>query len=206
MCKVSYHLLPSRSYRSIGEARLSEFAFIIKDIEAEDIFAVPYEFHSICDDNGFYFSDYFYRDIPQTDDTMFIEQSIYKNPCDKTYEELSLLLRQGERIGYTSLDSEKDNIYAHGNDAFIALSSSCLPKIKEYYTKRYILESSNYTEFERRAKKTYENLVFHPDAFKSAEKLGRLADVIIELDRHLSVLNRYGRKAYRDGHGEVNAF
>ena len=42
----------------------------------------------------------------------------------------------------------------------------------------------------------FTSLVFHKQAFKHANKLGRCSDVVEELTRHLMVLNDAGKKLY----------
>lgn len=65
-------------------------------------------------------------------------------------------------------------------------------QIKRFYLKNV----EDYKIFEDRAKACFPNIVFHKEAFKYIEKLGKCADVVEELIRHLSVLNDVAKKTY----------
>lgn len=65
-------------------------------------------------------------------------------------------------------------------------------KIKRFYINRV----ENYEIYKDRVRMCFPNIVFHDDAFKYVEKLGKCSDVVKELTRHLSILNDVGKKLY----------
>jgi hypothetical protein len=63
--------------------------------------------------------------------------------------------------------------------------------------KRFYLKSvEEYKMFEDRVRDCFPNVVFHNDAFKYITKLGKCADVMEELVRHLTILNDVGRRLF----------
>ena len=60
----------------------------------------------------------------------------------------------------------------------------------------YLKKVEDYKVFEDRARDCFPNIVFHKDAFKYIEKLGKCSDVVEELARHLTILNDVGRRLF----------
>lgn len=87
------------------------------------------------------------------------------------------------QICVKSINNVEEEKYLRVNDII---------RIKRFYIKRV----EDYKEFEDRARDCFPNIVFHDDAFKHIEKLGKYVDVAEELARHLTVLNDVGQRLF----------
>lgn len=87
-------------------------------------------------------------------------------------------------ISVFSIDDKEENKKIVVNDII---------KTKRYY----ILQTNTYEEYEKLAGECFNRLIFHDDAFKSINKLGKIKDIREELTRHLRTLNDVAGRLYQ---------
>lgn len=68
-----------------------------------------------------------------------------------------------------------------------------LKMLQQYHGR---LKVNDYNDYENRVRDCFPHLVFHEEAFKFVDELGKCSDVIEELTRHLIILNDVGKKLY----------
>lgn len=196
MWKIEFFILPSNNYLEINESETYEFGEKVEYLDKNEKLYVPNEFYDIADINNITAMDFLYGN-EQSDLSDYLSEIISKRKtCPDTYFEISRKTEYGylpiskrdisEEIKHICVESvknvEKDK-YLKVND---------VTKIKRFY----IDKVNDYKEYVDRVEECFPNIVFHDDAFEYVEKLGKCADVVKELTRHLIILNDVGKKLY----------
>ncbi len=196
MWKLDFFILPSRNYKGIDVDEAYEFGERIEYLEKKERVYIPEEFYNILDQKNITAFDFLYGS-EQNDLSDYLLEIISKQKtCHDTYAELN----GRTEYGYLPI-SEKDisaealtisvvNIKDVKNDKSVQVND--IIRIKRFY----LGKTDNYKIFENRVKDCFPDIVFHNDAFKYIEKLGKCADVVEELIRHLTVLNDVGKRTY----------
>lgn len=197
MWKLDFFILPSKNYKDIDETDAYEFGEKVEYLNKNEKIYVPKDFYDVVDRNNVTALDFLYGN-DQNDVSDYLLEIISKQKrCQDTYVEID---KDTEECGYLPI-SESDipsqiahicvkNIKEEEEEKYLKVSD--VIRIKRFYLKKV----EDYKTFEDRAKDCFPNIVFHNDAFKNIEKLGKCADVVEELIRHLSVLNDVGKKTY----------
>lgn len=196
MWKIEIFILPSKNYCEINENEIYEFGEKAEYLNKNEKLYIPDEFYYISDENSITAMDFLYGN-EQSDLSDYLSEIISKQKiCPDTYSEISKKREYGylpitkrdisEEIEHICVDSIKDveeEKYLNVND---------VTKIKRFY----INAVNDYKNYEDRVEACFPNIVFHDDAFKYVEKLGKCAEVVEELTRHLIILNDVGKKLY----------
>lgn len=196
MWKLDFFILPSKDYLKISDAEAYEFGEKVNYLDINEKIYVPDDFYLKADINDITAMEFLYGSM-QSDLSDYLCEIISKQKiCSDTYEEINSRTEYGylpisvrditDEIANICIDSVKDvesEKYLKVNDVV---------KIKRFY----INQVKDYKEYENRATECFPHIVFHNDAFECVEKLGRCADVLGELTRHLTILNDVGKKLY----------
>lgn len=196
MWKVEFFILPSNNYHALTENEVFEFGEKVEYLDSSEKLYVPDEFYDRKDQNNITALDFLYGN-EQNDLSDYLLEIISKQKtCSDTYDEISTKMEYGylpisrrdwnEKIAHICVQSIKDeecDKYLIVNDVI---------QIKRFYLKK----AKDYKILIERVEECFPNIVFHNDAFKYVEKLGKCADVVDELIRHLTILNDVGNKLY----------
>lgn len=196
MWKLDFFILPSKSYKDIDENGVYEFGEKAEYLNRTENLYIPDEFYNIPDKNNITAVDFIYEN-EQNDLSDYFQEIISKQKtCQATYAETE---RKTE-YGYLPISE---------NDVTEEIKQICVKNIKETEEEKcikvndiirikrfYLKKTENYRIFKERVRDCFPNVVFHDDAFKYIEKLGKYSDVVEELVRHLTILNDVGRKLY----------
>lgn len=196
MWKLDFFILPSKSYKDIDEKDGYEFGEKAEYLNRTENLYIPDEFYNIPDKNNITAVDFIYEN-EQNDLSDYFQEIISKQKtCQDTYAEVE---RKSE-YGYLPISE---------NDVTEEITQICVKNIKETEEEKcikvndiirikrfYLKKTENYRIFKERVRDCFPNVVFHDDAFKYIEKLGKYSDVVEELARHLTILNDVGRKLY----------
>ena len=196
MWKLEFFILPSNNYQGIIENEVYEFGEKVEYLDRNEKMYVPNEFYDMPDKNGMTALDFLYGN-GQNDISDYLLEIISKQKtCTDTYVEIE----RRREYGYLPI-SKKDiseelmqicvqNIKDEEYDKYLRVND--VIQIKRFYLKN----TRDYKVFEDRVKECFPNIVFHDDAFKYVEKLGKCTEVVEELTRHLTILNDIGKKLY----------
>lgn len=196
MWRIDFYLLPSSSYHDIDEYEAFEFGEKVAYLCNNEKMYVPDEFYGISDKNGITAMDYLYGKA-QSDISDYLMEVISKQ---KTSSDTYFEIKNKAEYGYLPI-TQKDlpdnskhlcvmNIKNVEEDKCLKVND--VIKIKRFYIKRVV----DYKIYADRVRECFPNIIFHDDAFKHVEKLGKCVDIVEELTRHLTVLNDNGKKLY----------
>lgn len=196
MWKLDFFVLPSSNYQSINTDEAYEFGEKVEYLDRNEKIYVPDEFYDIADKNNITALDFLYGDEQSDLSDYFLEIISKQRSCQATYIEI-----KGKRE-YGYLPISRDDIteeIAHicvrnikNVEEEKCLRENDIIQIKRFYLK----DVENYQILVERVIDCFPNIVFHNDAFKYVEKLGKCADVVDELTRHLTILNDIAGKLY----------
>lgn len=196
MWKIDFYLLPSSDYQEIGIDEVQKLDDNLKYLQENEKIYIPSEFYDKEDKNHITISDYIFG-MEQNEVTDYLLEIISKQrQCEVTYESLE----ERTEIGYLAITHE---------DVLSELADICVEctrdveeeksirvndviKVKRYYLKKV----DSFDKYKDKADVCFPHIVFHKDAFKYVQRLGKCADVIDELTRHLVTLNDVAKKLY----------
>lgn len=196
MWKLRFFLLPSGDYRSITLDELKRLDDNLDFLQKNEKICIPKDFFDKADCNEITVYDYIFEE-GQTDLTDYLMEIVSKQRhSDITYEELKeeteigyLVIRHSDSLsGYENICVERtkdieEEKYVEVNDVI---------KVKRYYLEKV----TSFEEYKDRVEACFQNIVFHEEAFRYINSLGKCTDVILELTRHLKILNDVGKKLY----------
>lgn len=195
MWKLDFFILPSKNYQNINENDVYEFDEKVKYLDKNEKIYVPSEFYDTLDKNNITALDFLYGDM-QSDLSDYLSEIISKQKtCSYTYVEIRRMEYGFLPISKNDITEEISHICVQdirGVEAEKCIKVNDIIQIKRFYLTRVV----DYQIFENRAMDCFPNIVFHNDAFKYVEKLGKCVDVVEELTRHLAILNDVGKKLY----------
>lgn len=196
MWKLDFFILPSSNYKDINENEVYEFGEKVEYLNRTENIYIPEEFYDILDKNNMTALDFLYGNVQNDLSDYFFEVISKQKTCKDTYMEI------GRRTEYGYLPISKSDISKEIAQICIenikneeeerGLRVNDIVRIKRYYLKKV----KEYKIFEDRVMACFPNIVFHNEAFQYIEKLGKCADVVEELTRHLIILNDVGKKTY----------
>ncbi len=196
MWKLDFFIIPSQDYRSIDVNTAYEFGDRIDYLERNENVYIPEEFYNISDQKNITAFEFLYGNEQNDISDYLLEMISKQKTCYDTYAEIN----ERTECGYLPISEE---------DISVEIKPLCVMNVKDVEKEKciqvndilrikrlYLKKVDNYKTFENRAKDCFPNIVFHNDAFKYIEKLGKCADVVEELTRHLAVLSDAGKKIY----------
>lgn len=196
MWKLDFFVLPSNDYQSISENEAYEFGERAEYLDRNEKIYIPDEFYDRSDKNNITGFDFLYGSGQSDLSDYLLEIISKKKTCHDTYADIDTR----KDYGYLPISSkditEKNahicvwNIKNVEEEKYLRINDTIL--IKRFYLRK----AENYLVFKERVEDCFPNIVFHNDAFKYVEKLGKCIDVVEELTRHLTVLNDVGKKLY----------
>lgn len=196
MWKIDFYLLYSKDYNGIDENEAYEFGEKAEFLCKNEKLYVPNEFYGKPDQYGITAMDFLYGDA-QNDISDYLMDIISKQKTSSdTYSEI----RNKKEYGYLPI-TKKDISEKKKHLCVVSINDveeeKCLKvndviKIKRFYIKKAV----DYKIYKDRVKECFPNIIFHDDAFTYIEKLGKCANVVEELTRHLTVLNDNAKKLY----------
>jgi hypothetical protein len=202
MSDINFYTAPSRNYHNLDGEQLGLFDDLVREINKNDRVFSPHDLYDLHDENGVSLADFIYVH-EQNDISMMLEQILRPQASStETFGNLCEDFKNGEEMGFASIDAETENPLHNDITVVTAYKISCLPHIKRHY----IRKCKNYGEFRQRAIYAYSDLIFHDHAFNDINRLGRIDEAIDELDRHLSVINDCGRQSYREKYDDEYAY
>mgnify|MGYP004619944053 CR=1 FL=1 len=196
MSKLNFYLRPSENYCQITSGEAANLEKMVECLQNREKIFVPMEFWEKKDKLDISATDYLLVER-QNDITDLLLETISKTKtCENSYEEIAEFDQKGyaviskkdiepkyESISVFNIDDKEENKKIVVND---------ITKTKRYY----LLQTNTYEEYEKLAGECFERLIFHDDAFKSINKLGKIKDIREELTRHLRTLNDVAGKLY----------
>lgn len=195
MWKLDFFILPSNNYQNINENDVYEFGEKVEYLDKNEKIYVPSEFYDILDKNNITALDFLYGDL-QSDLSDYLSEIISKQKtCSYTYVEIRRMEYGFLPISRSDITEKITHICVQdirGVEAEKCIKVNDIIRIKRFYLTQVV----DYQIFEDRVMDCFPNIVFHNDAFKYVEKLGKCADVVEELIRHLVILNDVGKKLY----------
>lgn len=196
MWKLDCFILPSKNYKGIDENNAYEFGEKVEYLNRTEAIFVPDEFYDVPDKNDITASEFMYGN-EQNDISDYCLEIISKQRiCQDTYAEICKRIEYGYlpiSKGDVTVDIEPicvENIKDEEEEKFLRVND--VIQIKRFYLRKI----EDYGIFVNKAGDCFPNIIFHSDAFLYIEKLGKCADVVEELIRHLIVLNDAGKKIY----------
>lgn len=193
MWKLDFFVLPSKSYKDIDEKGAYEFGEKAEYLSRTENLYIPNEFYDILDENKETAINFLYENGQNDLSDYFLEIISKQRTCQDTYNEIE----RKKEYGYLPIlesDVTEEITKVSVKNIKHVKEEKCLRvndiiRIKRFYLKKI----EDYKVFEDRVKDCFPNVVFHNEAFKYIEKLGKCPDVVEELIRHLTVLNDVGR-------------
>lgn len=196
MWKLDFYILPSKCYSNITEEDIENLDDKVTYINSRERLYVPNEIYDIRDIDQKTIADFLYNN-EQSDLSDYLLEIISKQRiCSDTYD---MIARKAE-YGYvplTELDITEN------------IAQVCVGQIKNTELEKcwkmndivsikrfFIVKVNDYDDYENRVRDCFPHLVFHEEAFKFVDELGKCSDVIEELTRHLIILNDVGKKLY----------
>ncbi|MEY8430533.1 hypothetical protein AALC75_08415 [Lachnospiraceae bacterium 48-42] len=196
MWKLDFFILPSKDYKDINEEDIFEFGEKAEYLNRTEKFYIPTEFYYISDKNNITALDFLNENDQNDLSDYFLEIISKQRTCQDTYIDIERKKEYGylpicenditeiiTQICVKNVKDTEEEKYLRVNDII---------RIKRYYLKKV----DNYKRFEDRVRDCFPNLVFHNDAFKYIEKLGKYSEVAEELVRHLAILNDVGQRLF----------
>lgn len=197
MSKLNFYLRPSENYCQIISEEAVNLVKMVEYLQKQEKIFVPMEFWEKKDKFDISATDYLLGEN-QNDITDLLMETISKTKvCENSYKELTEFDQKGyaviskkdiepkyESISVFAIDDKEENKKIVVNDII---------KTKRYY----ILQTNTYEEYEKLAGECFNRLIFHDDAFKNINKLGKIKDIREELTRHLSALNDVAGRLYQ---------
>lgn len=196
MWKLDFFLLPSTDYEQLGIDEATRLEDNLMYLQEHENIIIPNEFYDIEDKNHLTIYDYIYG-MEQNEFSDYLLEIISKQRhYDITYEKLI----EREEKGYLAILHEDisksiepicvERTFDVEKEKQIEIND--VIKVKRYYIKK----ATSYRRYEDWAESCFPSVIFHKDAFKHINKLGKCSDVTEELTRHLTVLNDVGKKLY----------
>lgn len=193
MWKINFYLLPAQEYAKIKIEDLLELENVFQNVKKDDFAWVPNEFYDVVDKNGQTAVDYLYG-AEENDLNAFLRDIVTKQSvCDDNYNDIA----QKDEMGYIAFGSdtveeEKQAICVQYVGISENKNDNDILKVKRNYIKKV----RSYKQYVERIGFCFPDLYFHENAFEHIEKLGHFNNIVNELQRHLIVLNDYGKSIY----------
>lgn len=196
MWKLDFYVLPSNSYQDINENDVYEFGEKVAYLNRTEKLYIPNEFYDMLDKNKITVVDFLYENEQNDLSDYFLEIISKQKICQDTYIEIERKVEYGY-LPISESDVTKKIAQICVKNIKDVAEEKCLRvndivQIKRFYLKKV----EDYKIFEDRVRDCFPNVVFHNDAFKYIEKLGKCSEVAEELVRHLTVLNDVGKKLF----------
>jgi hypothetical protein len=196
MSKLNFYLRPSGNYCQITSEEAVNLEKMVEYLQNQEKIFVPMEFWEKKDKFDISATDYLLGEN-QNDITDLLMETVSKTKaCENSYKEITEFDQKGyaviskkdiepkyESISVFDIDDKEENKKIEVND---------ITKTKRYY----LLQTDTYEKYEKLSGECFNRLIFHDDAFKSINKLGKIKDIREELTRHLRVLNDVAGKLY----------
>lgn len=196
MWKVDFFILPSNNYQGISADEACDFGEKAKYLDKNERLYIPDEFYEISDKNNITALEFLYGN-KQSDISDYLSEIISKRrACTDTYSEIETKQEHGYLpISESDISEENSHICIRTirtveDEKSVRVND--IVKIKRFYLKKV----KDYQAFEKMAMYCFPDIVFHNDAFRYVEQLGKCADVVEELVRHLTILNDVCKKLY----------
>lgn len=196
MWKLDFFLLPSEDYRRIGVDEVRKLDTNLWYLQKNENVYIPSEFFDKEDKNHLTIVDYVYGEEQNDIIDYLLEITSKQKLCEDTYE----TLREKTELGYLAIShddipSEMESICIECTED--VEEDKCIKVNDVVKVKRYYIEKVySFETYKDRAQVCFPNIVFHEDAFKYVNCLGKCTDVVLELTRHLRILNDAGKKLY----------
>lgn len=196
MWKLDFYVLPSNSYQDISENDVYEFGERAVFLNKTEKLYIPNEFYDMLDKNNISVVNFLY-DNEQNDLLDYFLEIISKQKiCQDTYVDIERKKEYGF-LPISESDVTEKNAQICVKNIKDAEEEKCLRVNDIVQIKRFYLKNvDDYKVFEDRVRDCFPNVVFHNDAFKNIEKLGKCSEVMKELIKHLTVLNDVGKKLF----------
>lgn len=196
MWKLECFILPSNSYIDITENDAYAFETKVTYLNKTEKLYLPDEFYDKPDKNNMTAIDFLYANGQNDLSDYFLEIISKQKTCQDSYHEIAGKTEYGylpiSENDVTGQIAQKCIINIEDTEEEKCIKANDILQIKRFYLKKV----ENYKIFEDRIISCFPNIVFHEDAFKRIEKLGKCSDVIEELIRHLTILNDVGKKLF----------
>lgn len=198
MSKIKFYLRASRNYYAITADDALNIGEIVEYLQHNENVYISNDFWNVQDDNGKTAMDFLCGEDQGGRDMADYLLDVFSKivQCDKSYlETLESSYRGYAVISSADIDEELRDVCVY-NVTESRLEKKILVndvvKVKRYYLNL----STSYEEYKLRVRDCFTELIFHEDAFKSVNKLGKIHEIRKELTRHLSALNDVAGVAY----------
>ena len=200
---MNFYLHPSRDYSQITAADALNLDKLSEYLTQHEKFIVPYEFFEYLDEHGQSFYDFLNGKM--NDIQSYLLEIVSKSPaCQDTYENIHTMPEFGFAIiSENDRDDSKPDIYVYRKDTSPDVRGNGYIPSDVVKAKRHCLQNcTDYEQYKERAPACFPSLIFHPEAFDNAAKLGAIKIMGKKLTNHLAVLNDYGKKIYQNSRNE----
>lgn len=196
MWKLDFFVLPSKNYEDINENDAYEFGEKAEYLSKTEKLYIPDEFYDVPDKNNVAAVDFLYGNGQNDLSDYFLEIISKQKTCQDTYIEIEKKTEYGY-LPISESDVTEETAQICVKNIKDTEEEKCIRANDIIQIKRlYLRKVENYEVFEERVRTCFPNVVFHDDAFKCIEKLGKCTDVMEELIRHLTILNDVGRRLF----------
>lgn len=197
MSKLNFYLYPSLSYCQITSEEATNLDKVVEYLQNHEKIFVPTDFWINKDKFDVSAMDYLLGENQNEITDLLMETISKTRTCENSYTEIMEFKEKGYAvISKNDIDEKIENICVFDvcdkeEDKKIIVND--IIKTKRYY----LLQKDTYEEYKKLADECFNRLIFHDDAFKNINKLGKIKYVREELTRHLSVLNDVAGKLYQ---------
>ena len=196
MSKLNFYLRPSVDYSQITSEDAVNLEKMVEYLQNQEKIFVPVEFWEKRDNFDVSATDYLLGEKQNDIADLLLETVSKTRECENSYEEIISFNQKGYAvISKKDIDVKFENIcvfdiFDKEEEKKIIVND--ITKTKRYY----LLQAGTYKEYEDLTCECFDKLIFHEDAFKNINKIGKIKDVCEELTRHLCALNDVAGKIY----------
>lgn len=196
MWKLDFFVLPSNNYQGISENEAYDFGEKVEYLEKNEKLYIPDEFYGIPDKDNITASEFLYGS-KQNDISDYLSEIVSKRrTCADTYSEIERKQEHGYMpISESDISSDISHLCVReimDVEYEKSVKVNDIVQIKRFYLKK----TKDYRIFKDKAMACFPDILFHDNAFRYLEELGKCVDVVEELIRHLEILNDVCKKLY----------
>ena len=192
MPEMTFYMMVPYRYSDISVDSVNRLISLIDVINnLGDNVKKPRDYYCATDEEGKSFYDYLSDDQVERDSLyrLFVKTVYQRSDSDKTLSELNnIVIYENGILGFVKDIREQSSELFE----YIATDEETLKKVYRIMLYRFM----DYTDLQAWCKRAYPELLFTEDAFKYADRMGRYANNIRNIDTVLSVLNDYGKTIY----------